>query len=69
MKEYIIQSEDVGQYHKVVPCKECGCPHIVPFAEVLGKVQDIDVGKRMVKKSNGLWYIENHEQYLTRRFM
>jgi hypothetical protein len=68
MKRYTVTAGDVGKtaYHPVKERCSHGYfhnefPNEFPF-EPLGRVLPGDVGK-LCKKINGLWYVENDEQF------
>ena len=66
---YIVQVSDIGKtgYNTVkTMCKCCGEVKVTNPFEPLGRVLPQDVGK-MMKMVNGLWYVENEEQFRKRK--
>lgn len=64
-KKYTIQAKDVGHAFARIACESCGESERIEFSDVLGRVLSQDVGKMMVKH-NGVWQVENNEQFTTR---
>lgn len=69
MNCYKVERSDVGKTAKSPVKHRCdGCDHVTlefPF-EPLGRVQKQDVGKLCVKR-DGVWQVENDEQFKKRR--
>ncbi len=65
MKTYTIQKDDVGKFQKVIKCHCCDQTTVIYFNDVLGTIQQGDVGKKM-KRVDGIWYVGNDQQFKIR---
>lgn len=68
MTKYTIKPDDVGKNGSSAVITHCDhCQNTVverPF-EPLGRVLKTDIGK-ICKKVNGIWYVENQQQFTER---
>ena len=68
MAKYIVQTSDIGKGSYTALKSKCDCCGTIkttfPF-EPLGRVQAIDVGRKLVLQ-NGIWYAESMEQFKNR---
>ena len=69
LKCYIVKKSDISKSTstpvKVEACDHCGHEETIYPFEPLGTVIPQDVGK-MCKKIEGIWYVENQEQFKAR---
>ena len=57
-----ITRDDVGKATTSKVCPTCGHKKIIAFRDVLGRVIDCDIGKRIYDVGDGILQIENSEQ-------
>lgn len=68
---YTIKVTDVGMYRVFyVPCKYCGRRQAINTHDIMGPIQQLDIGKRIYRIGSGptaYYAVENQEQLIARK--